>query len=119
MSSLELGEGVEVSHDRLNVGELIHIDTEPFSIEHLSWEETVSEGQDVAKTVFAFGRLDSVLEGSQALGVHPLGPWLLVVVTEACTKLLEDGKVLDGLGAGVDDLTEATNLRLFEGIFGK
>ena len=119
VGSLELRDGVEVSHDRLNVGELRHIDTESLSIEHLSRKETVSQSEDVAKAVFAFGRLDSGLKGCQSSGVYPVGPWLLVVITEACTKLLEDGEVLDWLGAGINDLTEATNLRFFEGIFRK
>ena len=42
MSRLELGKGVQVGHNALNVGELSHVDAKTFGIEDLSRQESIS-----------------------------------------------------------------------------
>ena len=116
---MELGEGVQVGHDPLNVRELSHVDAKTFSIEYLSRQESVGKGEDVTQTVLALCLLDGVLKGGQTSRNGPLSPRLLVVIAKARSDLLEDGQVLDGLRASVDDLTKSADLGLFKRIFGK
>lgn len=62
VGSLELGQDFEVRHDRLDVGELRHVDAEALSVVHLGGQEGVSETQNVAEAVLALGLFDGLLE---------------------------------------------------------
>jgi len=66
----ELGDRLQVVHDRHNARELTHVDLVALGAENCGWQEYVSEGEDVAKAILALGLFDLGFKGSEAACQH-------------------------------------------------
>ena len=80
-------------------------------------KEGVRQGDDVAKTVLAFSRLDLLLKGFESCFNDPHSPGLLVLGAESLADLLKHTEVLWGLKTSIDHFAKTSDLEALDWVF--
>ena len=80
-------------------------------------KEGVRQGDDVAKTILAFGRLNLLLKSFETILNNPLSPRLSMLGAKSLGDLVKHTEVLSRLGTSIDHFAEASDLEALDWVF--